>query len=112
MVVRCGVRRDPSSVFAAALLSLCTMAACTSCPTARRFRGEGEVNPTNGQPFPHTLLYSFEGSGNTWTRWLFENSTGAWGWREQLGQQGPAGIFGCRSEVVRVALRRLLLPPR
>ena len=49
-----------------------------NCPTERRFRTEGEVNPLTGLRYPNVLLYSYEGSGNSWTRVMFENATGAW----------------------------------
>ena len=47
-----------------------------SCPTTRRFRGDNELNPVTGRRYPNVLLYSFEGSGNSWTRMMFENITG------------------------------------
>lgn len=40
-----------------------------SCPTELTFR-------PNGTDAPATLLYSFEGSGNTWLREMLENTTG------------------------------------
>lgn len=40
----------------------------TQCPTQRHFRTDPDAATT--------LLYSFEGSGNTWVRYLLENSTG------------------------------------
>ena len=60
---------------------------CSSvaCLTSRRFRDINEINPLTHKPVTRTLLLSFEGSGNTWTRFLIENSTGAnvfdWGMR-------------------------------
>ena len=45
-----------------------------ACPKQRRFysASEQEVVKERGQ----TFLYSFEGSGNTWTRDVIENATG------------------------------------
>ncbi len=48
------------------------------CPAEKRFRALNETNPLTGTLFPNTLLYSFEGSGNTWTRALLEEATGVW----------------------------------
>lgn len=48
------------------------------CPTSRRFRELNETNPRTGSRFPNVLLYSYEGSGNTWTRSLLEEATGIW----------------------------------
>lgn len=47
-----------------------------TCPTSKSFRPMGEVNPRTGAGYPVVLLFSFEGSGNTWVRTLFENATG------------------------------------
>jgi hypothetical protein len=30
------------------------------CPTAKRFREPGEVNPNTGRPFPRAMLYSYQ----------------------------------------------------
>lgn len=65
--------RVPASAVALAVLLLHS---CSACPTEKRFLNETEVNPATGMPFPLTLLFSFEGSGNTWTRALLENATG------------------------------------
>jgi hypothetical protein len=53
-----------------------TVQANSSCPALRRFRAKGEINPVTGRRYPLVLLYSFEGSGNTWTRTLLEQATG------------------------------------
>ncbi len=46
------------------------------CPTNKRYKALGELSSVTNQPLPRVLLYSFEGSGNTWTRSLLENATG------------------------------------
>lgn len=60
------------------LVPLLLCVASADCPTTKRFRNPFTEVTANGDPFPHTLLYSFEGSGNTWTRWLIENATGVY----------------------------------
>lgn len=42
-----------------------------SCPIGKRFRTAAEAEVA-----PNILLFSFEGSGNTWTRSLIEQATG------------------------------------
>lgn len=56
-------------------LALAGCACATICPSTRKFNQVAEAG-AGSSGIPHTLLLSFEGSGNTWTRWLFENSTG------------------------------------
>lgn len=52
-----------------------------ACPTQKRFRPPTEKVPTSGKEYPRVLLYSFEGSGNTWTRSILEDTSGACGLR-------------------------------
>lgn len=79
-----------------------------SCPMLRRFRAKGEINPHTGRRYPLVLLYSFEGSGNTWTRTLLEQATGMFvvnlgrcgrcGPRYSIGSVKSAGessVFSC-----------------
>ena len=60
------------------LLSVCMAVLCVwgACPSSKRFRDVSDINPRTGRPFPNVLLYSHEGSGNTWVRLLLENTTG------------------------------------
>ena len=60
------------------LIYMCMISSESSivCPVVKRFRRPEDINPRTGSHFPNTLLFSFEGSGNTWTRFLFENATG------------------------------------
>ena len=48
------------------------------CPPEKRFRTPGEINPVTHRPYPVAMLYSYQGSGNTFTRTLIERATGAW----------------------------------
>lgn len=60
------------------------------CPRVKRFRmGKNATdNPRTNAPYPRVLLYSFEGSGNTWVRTLLEETTGAWRALAWLGTPG------------------------
>ncbi len=46
------------------------------CPTSLHFRNNDSTHPESGARYPRVLLYSYEGSGNTWTRSLLEDTTG------------------------------------
>ena len=53
-----------------------TPTSATECPVAKRFRAPGEINPRTNNRYPRAMLFSYEGSGNTWTRVMLENITG------------------------------------
>ena len=46
------------------------------CPQSTTFRELMAAHPTTLAPFPTVVIFSFEGSGNTWMRSLFEDTTG------------------------------------
>ncbi len=46
------------------------------CPSLPLFRPLMSISPRTQAPYPTVLLYSFEGSGNTWMRLLLEDTTG------------------------------------
>lgn len=48
------------------------------CSMSVKFRARDALNRNTKKPFPRVLLFSCEGSGNTWVRALIEEATGIW----------------------------------